>query len=384
MQSLIAIQSAFCFFVIFGAGLFVATAERLSHQPTGFAANQLLNLDTVAQKDQPPAFWDQVVQHLRAVPGVEKAALADWALMSGSASVDFIRISGGIPSADPTWLLAVSPGWLEALRIPLIDGRDFRADDVSPKVAIVNQAFVKRYFPGQNPLGKSFATGDGNARLEIVGEAADARYTDMRGPIAPTAYIPSRYLDPKGGGIQPRSTATLIVRTATPNPLALASILRREVPRARSEFRVSNIRTQEELNQSQTIRERLLALLASFFAAVALLLAAIGLYGVLEYSVHTRRREIGIRMAIGAPATDIALRVTVAVFSMVLLGAAAGLALGLGSARYVAALLYQVKATDLSALTIPSITMLAAALVAALPAVTRALRIDPADVLRSE
>jgi predicted permease len=383
MPSLIAIQSTFCFFVLFVAGLFLVTAERLSSQPTGFSAERILNLDTAAQQPQPPAFWDQVVQHLHAVPGVESAALAGWPLMSGASSLNYISASGGAPGPDPAWSLDISPGWLEAMRIPLIRGRDFRADDAYPKVAIVNQAFAKRYFPDQNPLGKSFANGDGNARLEIVGLVADARYTDMRGPIAPTVYVPFRYLDAKGA-IRSRLVATLIVRTASPNPLVLASLLRREVPHTRSEFRVSNIRTQEELNQSQTIREQFLALLALFFAAVALLLAAVGLYGVLEYSVHGRRREIAIRLAIGAPAADIARRVTFAVFAMVLAGAAAGLALGLGSARYLGTLLFQVKSTDLSALAIPSLAMLLAALAAALPAVFHAIRTDPADTLRAE
>jgi predicted lysophospholipase L1 biosynthesis ABC-type transport system permease subunit len=303
--------------------------------------------------------------------------------MSGSSSVNYISISGGAPSPDRAWFLDVSPGWLETMKIPLIDGRDFRPEDAYPRVAIVNQAFAKRYFADQNPLGKSFANGDGNARLEIVGVAADARYTDMRGSITPTAYVPFRYLDAKGS-TRPRRAATLIVRTTRPNPLALASILRREVPRARSKFRVSNIRTQEELNQSQTVRERLLALLASFFAPIALLLAAIGLYGVLEYSVHTRRREIGIRIAIGAQALDIARRVTIAVFSMVVVGVAAGLTLALGSARYIETLLYQVKATDPSMIVAPLLAIFVSALAATLPAVTRAVRIDPADVLRSE
>ena len=155
------------------------------------------------------------------------------------------------------------------------------------------------------------------------------------------------------------------------------------MPRARNEFHVANIRAQTEINRAYTLRERLLAMLAVFFAAVALLLAAIGLYGVLDYGVQQRRREIGIRMAIGAQAGDIARRVTADIFLMVLAGAAAGLALGLGSVRYIATLLFQVNPTGLALLVLPSLTILAAALLAAVPAVIRAIRIDPANMLRT-
>jgi ABC-type antimicrobial peptide transport system permease subunit len=125
-------------------------------------------------------------------------------------------------------------------------------------------------------------------------------------------------------------------------------------------------------------------MLALFFAAVALLLSGVGLYGVLDYSVLQRRREIGIRMAIGAPAGSIARLVTIDIFSMVLAGALAGLALGMASVRYIEALFYQVKASDASMLALPSIAIVAAALLAALPAVIHAVRIDPVKTLRSE
>ena len=164
----------------------------------------------------------------------------------------------------------------------------------------------------------------------------------------------------------------------------MASILRREVPRARSEFRVSGIHTQLELNQTNTVRERLLATLAMFFAAVALLLAGVGLYGVLDYSVLQRRREIGIRMAIGAQAGGIARLVIRDAFRMLLAGSFAGVALGLASARTIEALLYQVKPTGVGMLALPSLTILAAALLAAAPAVIRAVRIDPVTMLRNE
>ena len=174
------------------------------------------------------------------------------------------------------------------------------------------------------------------------------------------------------------------MRTSRPNPLALAARLRQEVAATHHGLRVSNIRTQLSLNKAQTVRERLLAMLAFFFAVVALLLAGIGMYGVLNYSVVQRTREIGIRIAIGARAPDIARRVTTEVFIMVLVGAFAGLLLGIASVRYIEALLYEVKATNFLMLVTPGMAILVVALLAALPAVIHAVRIDPIEALRSE
>jgi len=365
--------------VLFVAGLFVATFDRLSHRPTGFSAERLLTLDTVAQPQQPPVFWEQVAEHLRTVPGVEKVALAGWPLLSGNGSNGFVAVNGAPPHAVLAYFLNVSRGWLDTMRIPLRDGRDLRPSDIYPGAAIVNEAFAKEYFEGQNPIGKSFERTQGSRHFEIVGMVRDAHYRNMREPITPPAYVAIPY-----GGSESLSDATFLVRTSSPNPLALAPTLRREVSRARSGFRVSNIRTQLEINQSQTVRERLLAMLALLFAAVALLLAGIGLYGVLDYSVLQRRREIGIRIAVGAPAADIARRVTVDIFTMVLVGSLAGVALGMAAVRYIESLLYQVKATDVTMLALPSLAIIAAALLAALPGVIRAVRVDPVTILRVE
>jgi len=332
--------------------------------------------------------------------------MAGWALMSGESAVGSISVHGELPTEIFSDFLSVSPGWLETMRIPLIDGGDFRDTDghrsaplirldrttaptnrASPGLAIVNQAFAKQYFGGADPVGKSFervdATG-GRLRLEIVGYVRDARSRDdLRLPIRPTAYIPIQAQD-ANGTFRPISRATFLVKTSTPNPLGLAPVLRREVPRTRPDFRVSNIRAQTEIDQSKNLRERLLARLAFFFGAVALLLAGVGLYGVLDYSVLQRRREVAIRMALGAQAGEVARRVTADVFSMVLGGALAGLALGFASVRYIESLLYQVRPNDPRMLAVPAVTILAAALLAALPPVMRATRIDPAQVLRAE
>jgi predicted permease len=379
MHALVALQVAFCFVVHFVAGLFVATFDRLSNQPNGFSSERILNLETITVRPQPSAFWNQIADHLREMPGVEKVALTTWPLLSGESAVDYISINGAPPTDVFSDFLNISPGWINTMKIRLIDGREFRPGDASPGVTIVNEAFAKEFFNGENPVGKSFDRGGAKgAHYEIVGLVRDARSRDrMRRPILPMAYVPFDSVDAKGRG-------TFVVRTASGTPLALASALRQEVSRARAEFRVSNIRTQTEINQATTVRERLLATLALFFAIVSLALAGVGLYGVLDYSVIQRRREIGIRMAIGARAGNIAWRVTSEVFTMVLVGSVAGLALGLASARYVESLLLQVKGASLSALAVPSLTILAVALLAALPSVVRAVRIDPANILRSE
>jgi putative ABC transport system permease protein len=386
MHALIAMQVAFCFFVVFVAGLFVKTFERLSHEPTGFSTDRLLVVDTVTKTPQPLEFWDQVAEHLRMVSGVKMVALTDQPLLSGWSWNNFVSINGAPPNGVLSYMRAVSPGWLETMKIDLIDGRDFRLGDTNPGTALVNETFVKTYYDGVDPVGKTFehvSDGGTRYRYEIVGLVRDVRYRDLREPILPQFYVPFHFVDAQGA-LRKREDGILLVRTSMSNPSALAPALRQEVPRARSEFRVSRIRTQLEINQSHTVRERLLATLALFFAIVALLLAGVGLYGVLHYSVLQRRREIGIRIAVGAQAGGIARIVIVDVFAMILTGAVLGVVLGLASARYIESLFYQVKATDLQMLALPSLAILMGALLAALRPIISAVRIDPARMLRAE
>ena len=387
MRGLIAVQVAFCFVVLLAAGLFVTTFERLSNQPTGFSSERILNVEAVTKSPQSPLLWEQVAEHLRTVPGVERVALIGWPLMSGESAVGNISVNGAPPGDVFADFVTISPGWADVMRIPLLDGRDFRPGDVYPAVAIVNQAFAKQYLNGENPVGKWFDRVDpagGRSHIEIVGYMRDARSRDrLRWAIRPTVYTPFPSAD-AGGGLKPAGRGTFVVRTAGANPLAFAATLRKEVANARPGFRVQEMRTQAELNQGDTVRERLLAMLATFFATVALLLAGVGLYGVLDYCVIQRRREIGIRIAIGARPGDIVRRVSLDGLAMVLLGAVAGLAIGMASVRYVASLLYEVRLTDLSILALPSMAILAAAILAALPAAIRAARTDPAKMLRTE
>ena len=385
-HALITSQVAFCFVVLFATGLVVATFERLSHQPLGFSADRLLTLDTFAQHAQPPVLWSQVAEHLRELPGVETVALASWPLLEGNSVNSYISINGAPPNPQLAYFLRVSPGWIDTMKVALIDGRDFLPSETAPGAAIVNETFAKTYFKATNPVGRAFARAedDRDRRLfRIVGLVRDARYGSVRETPVPVVYVPFQGVRGDGSW-RAENWGTFIVRTASANPLALAQTLRQEVPRARPEFHVSRIRTQLEINQAQTVRERLLATLATFFAVVSLLLAGVGLYGVLHYSVVQRQREIGIRIAVGAKAGSIARLVTLQVLSMVLLGAAAGIALGLTSVRFVASLFYQVKPTDLQMLAFPMLAILAGAVVAALRPVLQAVRIDPASLLRAE
>jgi ABC-type lipoprotein release transport system permease subunit len=273
------------------------------------------------------------------------------------------------------------------MRIGKIDGRDLRENDTSPGVVIVNQAFAKQYFHGRNPVGQSFDTRPSQppgVHYEIVGLVQDVLYRYVREKVVPQVYMPLHQAGSATGALQPLRNATIVVRTSNDDPALMEEILRRAVTKADPEFRVSTVTTQTQLIATQTIRERLLARLAEFFGAVALLLAAIGLYGVLNYSVVQRERELGVRIALGAAAAHIARLVSVRMMAMVTLGAIAGFLLGLLSARYVESLLYGVKGTEISMLAIPSAVMLSAALLASLPAAYRAVRIDPTVMLRSE
>jgi predicted permease len=383
MKLLVAAQVTFCFLVHFVAGLFVATFDRLSHQPVGFSPERLLVLDTGAKTPQPRQAWDEVAGQLAAVGGVESAALSGWPLLSGNGWSTYILVNGALREDINPYFLGVSPGWLKTMRIPFTQGRDFRPDERQPSVAIVNESFARTFYGGESAVGKFFEKPEGvgknqrRVRIEIVGMVRDARYRNMREAIMPTAYLPFHgETDPNWG--------SFLVRTTIDDPMALAQTLRAVVNRTRPEFRVSNVVTQTDLIEMHTVRERLLAMLALFFAGVTLLLAAVGLFGVLNYSVQQRRREIGIRMALGARGAHLARRLTLEVLAMVSAGAAAGLAAGIGSERYLQTLLYQVKVTDTAMLATPLLAIFAAALLASLPPVIRAMRVDPVAMLRAE
>jgi predicted permease len=383
MHGLIAAQVAFCVLVLVVSGLFVSSYDRLANEPTGFAAEGLLALSTVTSQPQLPVHWSQLAADLRTVPGVENVAIAGWPLMANQTWDNYVSVNGGPTTQVTCKLIHVSPGWLETMKIPLLRGRDLRHDDAFPNVAIVNEAFARTFIGGADPVGKSFAMAGGGQRMQIVGMVRDARYEGPRTPMQPVAYFPFSSINGKGAP-DPKGEATLLVRTTSDHVSAVAANLREQVKSAQSTFRVSNIRTQQEIIDQHTVRERLLAMLAMFFAIVALVLAGVGLFGVLDYSVLQRRREIGIRLALGAPASAVLRSVTAPAFLMVVCGTGAGLLLGRAAEHYIETLLHGVTASDPAVLLVPAVVLAAAALLSALAPTLRAIRIDPVQTLRSE
>jgi hypothetical protein len=266
------------------------------------------------------------------------------------------------------------------MNIPLLAGRTFVRRDIDtgiPTAIVVNDAFARRYFGREPAVGRSFEgrfgmDNDDATQHEVVGVVADTRY-DLRKPAAPTIYIP----------LPLRRSGTVHVRVAG-DAAALASRLREEIRAANPLFRVRSVTSQAAAVDQTLVRERLLALLSGFFAVIGLALAAVGLYGVLSYSVVQRTREIGIRVALGARQIGVVRTVVADAGITALVGAACGLAGGLYLSRFVEALLFEVTPLDFWSLALPLGTLLLTAVLAATLPALRAARVDPATALRYE
>jgi predicted permease len=383
---LLSAQVAFCVTVLFVAGLFLATFHRLSTRPLGFSPESVLVMDVSAQGRLTPEAWLQVADELRGGPGVLSVGVSGWPLLSGNRWTGGVRLPGEPAEAQGPYMLGVSPNYFATMGISLIAGRDLRLGDKQPHlselaervagVGVVNEAFARGYFRGQNPVGRTvhlLKEKDVTVPMQIVGLVRDAVYYDLREPIRPTVYVP----------LQAREQATVLVRTAM-DPPSLVSTLRQQISGARPGLRVDEIQPHSNFIRWRLVRERLLAALSLFFAVVALVLAGIGVYGVLNYVVSRRRREIGIRMALGARPGHVVRKVTGDAALVVCLGSVAGAAAGVAAGRLMEALLYEVRPTGLDAIALPIIALAIVALTASLPPAFRAARVDPSLTLRSE
>jgi len=309
---------------------------------------------------------------------VRSASMGSMGLLGPGLTIQSIHVEGETPRGEETggWINSVSPRYFETLRMPLLLGRSFTARDTktAPKVAIVNQAFARRFFSSSSAVGRHFGVGDLN-NIEIVGIVRDGKYKDVREQTPNLVYLPFEQ--------NPDQPMTLCVRTVG-DPAKVAGAIRREVRAVDANVPIYNVRTLETQLDESLSQERLVATLSGWFGAFAMLLAAMGLYGVLAYSVTRRTNEIGLRMALGAERGGVIWMVLREALLLVGMGIAIGVPIALALARSVTSLLYGLKPTDPLTISAAAITLFAVATVASYLPARRAARVDPMVALRYE
>lgn len=380
---MLAAQVGFSVAILFLSGLLLLSFRKLIAVDTGFDARNVILFD-LAPRDRlirSPEAGPKLLEKIRALPGVASASLTAQRPMGGDMvwiMTPFIRFSGRAKETIHPTEIQVSGGFFNAMRIRWIAGRDFLPEEFARPTdsVIVNQAFAGTFFGGGNPIGETFeAIGDRGdpVRHQIVGVCGTIRYNNLREPDRPTFYAP----------LTDASRAVLNVRAATSSATMLGW-LRREVESAAPTLTVRASILLESQISNTLLRERLLALLAGFFSVVALLLAAVGLYGVIHYAAVRRTREIGIRIALGARRASVVRLVVGRISIPVTLGIAVGIAGGIALARYLVSQLFGVKPTDFASLAAPIACILFTAVAAALPPALRAAAADPLIALRHD
>jgi macrolide transport system ATP-binding/permease protein len=376
-------QVAFSLLLLIVAGLFVRTLGNLRPVDYHVSPEKVLLFSMKPQpelypQDRIQTMTAELLRRVSALPGVRTAALAEDGPLGSRTSNDDLQVAGGdfVRAADDN----VSPGFFDTIGVPLLAGRDFTAADKkgSPPVVIVNQALARALFKNENPIGRTLLMRDGEKprQFEVAGIVADTHYYDLHEAPPPTAYF--------AGGQEGFYLPTLHVRTTTANTADVAAAIRREFDNLDKGFPVFNIKTLELRIQDSMSRERMVADLAAAFGALALLLAAVGLYGILAYSVARRTREIGIRMALGSRAGSVLWLVAREALVLVAAGSVAGIVIAISASRVLARYLFGVSPSDPVTLFACAGVMLAIAAVAVSIPAARAARVDPLVALRHE
>ncbi|HSL21709.1 MAG TPA: ABC transporter permease [Vicinamibacterales bacterium] len=383
---LVAVQIAVSIVLLVGALLFAGTFRNLATLDPGFDTNGVLVVDVDLRPagiapDRQSAFQREVFARLAAVPGVAAAGRASVVPVSGSGWNERLEINGQVQQTYPN-VNRVNAGYFAALGMPVLAGRNFGTRDTvtSPRVAIVSAAFAARYLPGEAPLGKTFTfvgpPGQPNPPYEIVGVVPDAKYTDLREPLGPVVFLPDTQEE------RPAPFLSAVLRTE----LAPDS-LRVPVTRAATEIHpglLLTFRTMEKAVADSLLRERLMASLSGGFAALALLLAMVGLYGLMSYTVATRRSEIGIRIALGASRGQIVRMIARETLVLVAIGSTIGLLLSVPAARAATSLLFGLTPGDPPVLTAAIGVLGFVAGASAIVPAYRAARLSPTIALRED
>ena len=391
-RGLTVFQVALSVLLLVGAGLFVRTLWNLRMSDLGFRPERILlfNVDPPRSRyagEARKALFQRIEDGIGRLPGVESASLSSEALVAGSTSTTQVVPTGRAPTRDhgdrpwgseayQAWFNEVGNRFFETMGIPILHGRPIGRDDRADtlRVAVVNQQFVRRFFPSDMPLGRSFT--HGKTTVTIVGICADARYARVSEPMPPTFYAPYSQARELGA-------MTFEVRT-TADPMLMTKAIRDVVRTVDRDVPVFDVRTQIDQIDATLSRQRLFAALTSAFGLLALVLACVGIYGIMANSVASRIPEIGVRMALGAGRPRVLLMVLRETISL----AGLGILLGIGAAawltRYIAGLLYELKPLDPMVAAGAVLLMLAIALLAGWWPARAASRLDPMQALRHE
>jgi putative ABC transport system permease protein len=414
-------QVAMSVVLVVAAGLFLRTFVSLARLPLGFDRDGVLMVSVSTERtrvpqDQRPALFTRTRDAVRAVPGVADAAISFLTPVGGPILLRPIDTADGVPLTLPererlAAVNLISPGWFDTLGTSIISGRDFTERDTTnaPPVAIINQAFARKLLRGVradasvdanasaktnpnadasptaaadlSPIGRTISigiTGPNAGSVEVIGVVADAVYASLREPVPPTMYFPLAQMRFQKA---PLSALTMSVRATHGSPLALTNSITAAIANVDPDLAITFRPLADQVSAS-IAQERIVAMLSGFFGALAVLLAGLGLFGVTAYAVSRRRREIGIRIALGAAPASVMRLVLTRVMLLVGIGITVGAGLSLWASRFVAAMLYGLDPRDPVTLTIAAGLLATVGFVAAWLPARQAIRIDPAIVLR--
>jgi predicted permease len=389
-KSLVAFQVGISVVLLIGAGLFVRSLANLSSVKLGYDPERLLmvRLDPRAAGYKSAAagqLYERILERIASVPGVRAASVSQNGLFSGREGGDRISVEG-YTSSNNRDLNArfdqVGPGYFETVGIPLLLGREFTRQDggTAPRVCLINETMAKFYFGDRNAIGKHVTDEfpDTRATFEIVGVVKDAKYLNVREETPRRFYLP--FFRPLDGEIE---SGNLMIRTNA-EPSSVLSGVRREIAGMDSTLGVDTANTVSQQIDRSLTQDRLIARLSIFFGGLALLLACIGLYGVMSYAIARRTSEIGIRMALGAQRGDVLRMILSESMVMVIAGVLVGVPSAIALSRLVASRLFGLKAADPTTLSAAVLVLSAVAVIAALIPALRASRVDPLRAVRYE
>jgi predicted permease len=389
--ALVISEVALSLVLLIGAGLLVNSFMRLRKVDPGFRADHLLTMNVVLPQQKYPdaarrsAFYTELIRRVEALPGVKSATVSSQIpLISQGDSVGVVFEGRPDPAPGQENIIAtrvVSPRYFQTMGIQLLRGRSFGEQDRAdaPAAAVISEAMAKRYFPGEDPVGKRLSPGKPESPddwVTVVGVVKDVHQFELDAEPKPQMYLTYE----QAGFFAP---GHLVVSTSV-EPRSLATAVRDAVWGIDKDQPVSNVSTMEDVLSESIARQRFSMILLGVFAAVGLILAAVGLYGVMSYSVAQRRHEIGIRMALGAQGSDVLKLVVGQGLKLVCVGVAVGLVAALALTRVMASLLYGVSSTDPATFAVISLVLVGAGVLASYIPARRATKVDPIIALRYE